>query len=109
MGGAGILSVALAESILALEEGEGLLVLGEVGGCLTVLTEAGKIEAHLVERVSFVEEMSRGSAIVNKIECGLSSGCWWEGTYIITVVGLGIFQASAELAAGVLLGNAPLI
>lgn len=77
MGGAGILCVAFDEGILALEEGEGLLVLGEVGGCLTVLTEAGEVEAHLVEHVSFagkIEEMGRVSAIVNKFQCESSSG-----------------------------------
>ena len=113
MGGAGILFVALGEGILALEGGEGLLVLGEVGGCLAVLAEAGEIKAHLVERVvslfGVVGEIGRVGSMINEIGCGLLSGCWWEGTYIVTVVGLGVFRASAELTTGVLLGDTPLV
>lgn len=51
--------VALSEGKLALEEGDGLLVLGEVGGCLTVLADAGEVEAHLRSVLAWVGRLWR--------------------------------------------------
>lgn len=78
MGGAGVCLVALDEGVLAFEEGEGLLVLGEVVGRFTVLADAGEVEAHLVDFVSFVDEVEEDntvSPVVNRIGWGLLNRC----------------------------------